>query len=89
MPYLGVTEINCISSKDIPIYLHRKKLTITNGHHNIMVPYDCVYYEPLPYCITAGHNINFCDNLPSRASEIHLSLALLHLSLAPEKVYVL
>ena len=31
-----------------------------------------------------GHDVNFCSDLPRRASEIQFSLALLHLSLALE-----
>ena len=38
---------------------------------------------------TSGHDINFCGALPSRASEIQLLLALLQLSPALEKLYVL
>ena len=37
----------------------------------------------------AGHDVNFCSDLPRRASEIQFSLALLQLSLALEKLYVL
>ena len=37
----------------------------------------------------SGHDINFCSDLPRRASEIQFSLALLQLSLALEKLYVL
>ena len=36
-----------------------------------------------------GHDINFCGHLPSMASEILLSLALLRLSPALQKLYVL
>ena len=36
----------------------------------------------------AGHDVNFCSNLPRRASEIQFSLALLQLSLALENLYV-
>ena len=37
----------------------------------------------------AGHDINFCSDLPRRASEIQFSLALLQLSLALEKLYII
>ena len=37
----------------------------------------------------AGHDVNVCSDLPRRASEIQFSLALLQLSLALEKLYVL
>ena len=33
-----------------------------------------------------GHDVNFCSDLPRRASEIQFSLALLQLSLALEKL---
>ena len=33
-----------------------------------------------------GHDVNFCSDLPCRASEIQFSLALLQLSLALEKL---
>ena len=35
----------------------------------------------------SGHNVNFCSDLPRRASEIQFSLALLELALALEKLY--
>ena len=38
---------------------------------------------------TPGHNVNFCSDLPRRASEIQISLALLQLSLALEKLYII
>ena len=38
---------------------------------------------------TSGHDLNFCSDLPSRASEIQLSLAIFQLSLGLEKLYVL
>ena len=38
--------------------------------------------------ICAGHNFNFCGDLPSRASEIQLSLALLKLSPILERLHV-
>ena len=38
---------------------------------------------------SAGHYVNLCSDLPCRASEIQFSLALLQLSLALEKLYVL
>ena len=38
---------------------------------------------------STGHDINFFSALPRRASEIQFSLALLQLSLALEKLYVL
>ena len=43
------------------------------------------------FCIhdVPGHDINFCSDLPRRASEVQFSLALLQLSLALEKLYVL
>ena len=37
----------------------------------------------------AGHDVNFCSNLPRRASEIQFSLALLQLSLALGKLYII
>ena len=37
----------------------------------------------------AGHDVNFCSDLPRRASEIQFSLALLQLSLALEKLYII
>ena len=37
----------------------------------------------------SGHDFKFCSDLPRRASEIQFSLALLQLSLALEKLYVL
>ena len=39
-------------------------------------------------CRTTGHDVNFCSDLPCRASEIQFSLALLQLSLALENLYV-
>ena len=38
---------------------------------------------------TSGHDINFCGDLSSSASEIQLLLDLLQLSPALEKLYVL
>ena len=37
----------------------------------------------------SGHDVNFCSDLPRRASEIQFSLALLQLSLALEKLYII
>ena len=37
----------------------------------------------------AGHDVNFCSDLSRRASEIQFSLALLQLSLALEKLYII
>ena len=37
----------------------------------------------------AGHDVNFCSDLPGRASEIQFSLGLLQLSLALEKLYII
>ena len=37
----------------------------------------------------AGHDVNFCSDLPRRASEIIFSLALLQLSLALVKLYIM
>ena len=39
--------------------------------------------------LNAGHDVNFCSDLPRRASEIQFSLALLQLSLALEKLYII
>ena len=39
--------------------------------------------------IYTGHDVNFCSDLPRRASEIQFSLALLQLSLALEKLYIM
>ena len=36
--------------------------------------------------VSPGQDVNFCSNLPRRASEIQFSLALLQLSLALEKL---
>ena len=36
-----------------------------------------------------GHDVNFCSDLPRRASEIQFSLALLQLSLALVKLYIM
>ena len=36
-----------------------------------------------------GHDVNFCSDLPRRASEIQFSLALLQLSLALEKLCII
>ena len=37
----------------------------------------------------SGHDVNFCNDLPRRASEIQFSLAILQLSLALEKLYII
>ena len=37
----------------------------------------------------AGHDVNFCSDLPRRASEIQFALALLQLSPALEKLYII
>ena len=37
----------------------------------------------------SGHDVNFCSDLPRRASEIQFSHALLQLSLALEKLYII
>ena len=37
----------------------------------------------------SGHDVNLCNDLPRRASEIQFSLALLQLSLALEKLYII
>ena len=39
--------------------------------------------------VLSGHDVNFCSDLPRRASEIQFSLALLQLSLALEKLYII
>ena len=39
--------------------------------------------------ISPGHDVNLCNDLPRRASEIQFSLALLQLSLALEKLYII
>ena len=38
---------------------------------------------------SAGHDVNFCSDLPRRASEIQFSLALLQLSLALENDFLI
>ena len=37
----------------------------------------------------SGHDVNFCSDMPRRASEIQFSLALLQLSLALEKLNII
>ena len=39
--------------------------------------------------LMTGHDVNFCSDLPRRASEITFSLALFQLSLALEKLYII
>ena len=41
------------------------------------------------YIYISGPDVNFRSNLPRRASEIQFSLALLQLSLALEKLYII
>ena len=55
------------------------------------VVYSTLNVDPLGYLMNeefSGHDVNFCIDLPCRASEIQFSLALLQLSLAHEKFYV-
>ena len=46
-----------------------------------------IYIYIYIYIYITGHDVNFCSDLPRRASEIQFSLALLQLSLALEKLY--
>ena len=45
--------------------------------------------QPVNHYNTAGQDINICGDLPSTASEIQFSRALLQLSAALEELYVL
>ena len=57
--------------------------------HNILIQFYVNYFKMKKYGFS-GHDVNFCSDLPHRASEIQFSLALvlLQLSLALENMYV-
>ena len=76
-------ENHCNNTTDA-IKMHRNAIRFAYTKWNYMQKDIARFCNTKGY---SGHDVNFCSDLPRRASEIQFSLALLQLSLALEKLY--